>query len=70
MPKLIIKDNAWYVVIAITSNKGGTDSSKISLRILYHQKANKTNIHSDKVLSMCVGSAFRIGTIFAKFDWN
>ena len=25
MPKVIIKDNASYVVIAITSNQGGTD---------------------------------------------
>jgi hypothetical protein len=31
IPKVIIKDNASYVVIAITSNKGGTDSSEISL---------------------------------------
>ena len=34
MPKAIIKDNASYVVIANTSQTGGTDSSKISLKKL------------------------------------
>ena len=46
IPKVIIKANASYVVIAITSNEGGTASSRISLRKLYHITIDKTNIYS------------------------
>jgi hypothetical protein len=45
--KAIIKDSAWYTVMLTPPRRSGAaDSSRISLRKLYHITIDKTNIYS------------------------